>query len=26
LLWLQHFAEEWLGIHDETHAERSPWG
>ncbi len=26
LLWLQHFAEEWLGIHDEAHAERSPWG
>jgi hypothetical protein len=25
LLWLQHYAEQWLGIRDETHAQRSPW-
>jgi hypothetical protein len=26
LLWLQHYAEQWLGIQDETHAQRPPWG
>jgi hypothetical protein len=26
LLWLQHYAEQWLGIRDETHAQRPPWG
>lgn len=25
LLWLQHHAEQWLGIHEETQAQRSPW-
>jgi hypothetical protein len=25
LLWLQHYAEQWLGIHEETPAQRSPW-
>jgi len=26
LLWLQHYAEQWLGICEETYAQRSPWG
>jgi hypothetical protein len=26
LLWLQHYAEQWLGICEETHAERPAWG
>jgi Transposase DDE domain len=26
LLWLQHYAEQWLGICDETYAQHSPWG
>src|SRR5205823_14332625 len=26
LLWLQHFIEQWLRTHDETHAERPAWG
>ena len=26
LLWLQHYAEQWLGICDETQAERPAWG
>jgi hypothetical protein len=26
LLWLQHCAEEWLGVKDETQAERPLWG
>jgi len=26
LLWLQHFAEQCLGICDEAYAQRSPWG
>jgi putative transposase len=26
LLWLQHYAEQWLGICDEVHAERPAWG
>jgi len=26
LLWLQHYAEEWLGVCEETHAERPAWG
>jgi putative transposase len=26
LLWLQHYAEEWLGVHDEIPAQRSVWG
>jgi hypothetical protein len=26
LLWLQHHIEQWLGIHDETHAPRPAWG
>jgi putative transposase len=25
LLWLQHYAEQWLGICEETHAERPAW-
>lgn len=25
LLWLQHYVEGWLGIHDEVHAERPAW-
>jgi hypothetical protein len=26
LLWLQHYAEEWLGLHEEVPAQRSVWG
>ena len=26
LLWLQHYAEEWLGLHEELQAQRSVWG
>jgi putative transposase len=26
LLWLQHDVEQWLGIHDQTHAQRPAWG
>lgn len=26
LLWLQHYAEEWLGIHEEILAQRPVWG
>jgi putative transposase len=26
LLWLQHWVEQWLGIREETHAERPAWG
>jgi putative transposase len=26
LLWLQHFIEQWLRTHDETHAQRPAWG
>lgn len=26
LLWLQHYAEQWLGICEETQAERPAWG
>jgi putative transposase len=26
LLWLQHHVEQWLGIHEETHAQRPAWG
>lgn len=26
LLWLQHYAEQWLGVGDETQAERPAWG
>ena len=26
LLWLQHYAEQQLGICEETYAQRSPWG
>jgi hypothetical protein len=26
LLWLQHYAEQWLGICEETHAQRPAWG
>jgi len=26
LLWLQHYAEQWLGIWEQTHAERPAWG
>jgi Transposase DDE domain len=26
LLWLQHYAEQWLGICEETYAQQSPWG
>jgi putative transposase len=26
LLWLQHYAEQWLGVREETHAERPAWG
>ena len=26
VLWLQHFIEQWLRTHDETHAERPAWG
>jgi Transposase DDE domain len=26
LLWLQHYAEEWLGVADEVQAERPLWG
>jgi putative transposase len=26
LLWLQHYVEQWLGIHDEMQAERPVWG
>jgi Transposase DDE domain len=25
LLWLQHYAEEWLGLHEEIPAQRSVW-
>lgn len=25
LLWLQHYAEQWLGICEQTHAERPAW-
>ena len=25
LLWLQHYVEAWLGIHDETHAQHPAW-
>ena len=26
LLWLQHYAEEWLGLHEELQAQHSVWG
>jgi hypothetical protein len=26
LLWLQHYAEEWLGLHEELLAQHSVWG
>jgi IS4 transposase len=26
LLWLQHDVEQWLGIHDQTIAQRPAWG
>jgi hypothetical protein len=26
LLWLQHHAEEWLGLHEEVRAQHSVWG
>jgi putative transposase len=26
LLWLQHHVEQWLRVHDETHAQRPVWG
>ena len=26
LLWLQHYAEEWLGLQEEIQAQRSVWG
>jgi hypothetical protein len=26
LLWLQHYAEQWLGTCEQTHAERPAWG
>src|SRR5262249_37435962 len=26
LLWLQHYAEEWLGLHEELRAQHSVWG
>jgi hypothetical protein len=26
LLWLQHYAEEWLGLHEELQAQNSVWG
>jgi hypothetical protein len=26
LLWLQHYAEQWLGLNEEVHAQHSVWG
>ena len=26
LLWLQHYAEQWLGVRDEVHTQRTAWG
>ena len=26
LLWLQHYAEEWFGLHEELQAQHSVWG
>jgi Transposase DDE domain len=26
LLWLQHYAEEWLGLHEELQAQHAVWG